>query len=45
VAVEAGYYDQSHMIDEFHALVGTTPASLVSEMRRQLDKESTIQGK
>ena len=34
VAVEAGYYDQSHMIDEFHALVGTTPASFVSEVRR-----------
>jgi len=37
VAIEAGYYDQSHMIDEFHALVGTTPASFVSEIRRQLD--------
>jgi AraC-like DNA-binding protein len=32
VAVEAGYYDQAHMIDEFQQLVGTTPASFVDEM-------------
>jgi len=32
VAIEAGYYDQAHMIDEFQQLVGTTPASFVGEM-------------
>jgi len=28
LAVEAGYYDQSHMIDAFQQLVGLTPGSL-----------------
>ena len=32
VAVEAGYYDQAHMIDEFQRLVGATPAAFVGEM-------------
>ncbi|NUP12519.1 MAG: AraC family transcriptional regulator [Polyangiaceae bacterium] len=27
LAVEAGYYDQAHLIGEFRALVGTTPAA------------------
>jgi AraC-like DNA-binding protein len=38
VAVEPGYYDQSHMIDEFHTLVGATPMSLMSEMRKALGR-------
>src|SRR5262249_18009210 len=33
VAVAAGYYDQAHMIDEFHQLAGATPRALVEELR------------
>ena len=29
--LDAGYYDQSHLIHEFHAFAGTTPAALVRE--------------
>jgi AraC-like DNA-binding protein len=29
IAVDAGYYDQAHMIGEFRALVGTTPEGFV----------------
>lgn len=29
IAVDAGYYDQSHMIGEFQALAGQTPAQVV----------------
>ena len=29
--LDAGYYDQSHLIHEFHAFAGTTPAAFVCE--------------
>lgn len=31
IAADAGYYDQAHMIAEFRALVGTTPAAFARE--------------
>jgi len=33
VAVAAGFYDQAHMIAEFHALAGATPEALLAELR------------
>lgn len=35
VAVEAGYYDQAHLIAEFHSIAGTTPQKFMSEIRDQ----------
>ena len=32
VAVEAGYYDQSHLVNEFRAITGTTPTRYASEL-------------
>jgi AraC-like DNA-binding protein len=36
VAAEAGFYDQSHLVGEFHALMGTNPTQWLSEERRNL---------
>jgi AraC-like DNA-binding protein len=36
VAVAAGYYDQPHMIDDFRAVTGETPAVLVAELARAM---------
>jgi AraC-like DNA-binding protein len=33
IAVAAGFYDQAHMIAEFHAIAGATPETLVAELR------------
>ena len=33
VAAATGYYDQAHLIAEFHAIVGVTPRALMSELR------------
>jgi AraC-like DNA-binding protein len=32
VAVEAGYYDQAHLIADFRAIAGTTPAAFLREL-------------
>lgn len=34
IAVAAGFYDQAHMIAEFHAVAGATPEALIAELRR-----------
>jgi AraC-like DNA-binding protein len=36
LALDAGFYDQSHMIDDVRALTGLTPAALHAERRMQL---------
>ncbi|MFQ5599552.1 MAG: DUF6597 domain-containing transcriptional factor [Candidatus Krumholzibacteriia bacterium] len=36
VAVDAGYYDQAHMISEFRALTGLTPGRFAASPRRQV---------
>jgi len=33
IAVDVGYYDQAHLIAEFHQLAGTTPTALLGELR------------
>jgi AraC-like DNA-binding protein len=33
IAVEAGYYDQAHLIAEFRAISGVTPRALLGELR------------
>jgi AraC-like DNA-binding protein len=33
IAVEAGYYDQAHLIAEFRAIAGVTPQALIAELR------------
>jgi AraC-like DNA-binding protein len=33
IAVAAGYYDQAHLIAEFHAIAGVTPRALLGELR------------
>ena len=30
IAVECGYYDQSHLINEFRAIAGVTPAAFAA---------------
>jgi len=37
IAAESGYYDQAHLIAEFHALAGATPQGLVEELRASSD--------
>jgi AraC-like DNA-binding protein len=32
IAVDAGFYDQAHLIGEFHALAGVTPQALIAEL-------------
>ena len=34
IAAETGYYDQAHLIDEFHAIAGVTPRALLAELGR-----------
>ncbi len=33
IAADAGYYDQAHLIAEFHAIAGATPSALLDELR------------
>jgi len=33
IAAAAGYYDQAHLIGEFHSISGVTPCALLSELR------------
>jgi AraC-like DNA-binding protein len=33
IAAGAGYYDQAHLIAEFHAIAGVTPGALLDELR------------
>ena len=33
VAAEAGYYDQAHLIAEFHAIAHVTPREFLGELR------------
>ena len=35
IAVAAGYYDQAHLIADFHAIAQTTPRALLAELRAQ----------
>lgn len=35
LALSAGYYDQSHMIEDFHALVGESPSAFISRTNRE----------
>lgn len=35
VAVDAGYYDQAHLIADFHVIAGTTPQKFLAEVRDQ----------
>ncbi|MBD9477680.1 AraC family transcriptional regulator [Pseudoxanthomonas sp. PXM02] len=39
IATDTGYYDQAHLIADFHAIAGRTPRSLLAELR-----ESDIAG-
>ncbi|HTF34269.1 MAG TPA: AraC family transcriptional regulator [Myxococcota bacterium] len=32
MALECGYYDQSHFIKEFHSFAGVTPVALLSHV-------------
>lgn len=34
IALEAGYYDQPHLIAEFRSLVGLTPGAFAERVRR-----------
>lgn len=36
VAASAGFYDQSHLVEHFQALMGTTPTQWLAEERRNL---------
>lgn len=33
IAADAGYYDQAHLIADFHAIAGNTPRALLAELR------------
>jgi len=33
IAAATGYYDQAHLIGEFHSICGVTPRALLSELR------------
>lgn len=33
IAADAGYYDQAHLIADFHAIAGCTPTRLLAELR------------
>lgn len=35
IAAAVGYYDQAHLIAEFHAIAGVTPRTLLAELRGQ----------
>jgi methylphosphotriester-DNA--protein-cysteine methyltransferase len=37
LALDAGFYDQSHMIDDVRELTGLTPSALHRERRMQLE--------
>ncbi|MCD9008085.1 helix-turn-helix domain-containing protein [Luteimonas sp. XNQY3] len=34
IAADAGYYDQAHLIADFHAIAGSTPRMLMAELMR-----------
>ncbi|WP_062355193.1 AraC family transcriptional regulator [Pseudoxanthomonas mexicana] len=33
IAADTGYYDQAHLIADFHAIAGSTPTTLMAELR------------
>lgn len=35
LAIDAGYYDQAHLIADFHAIAGTTPRKFMAEVRER----------
>ena len=35
IAVAAGYYDQAHLIADFHSIAGVTPRALLAELRAE----------
>ena len=37
-AIEAGYYDQSHLLKEFRSLVGITPKMYIQKKRLLMEK-------
>lgn len=37
IAAATGYYDQAHLIGEFHAISGVTPRALLDELVRGQD--------
>lgn len=41
IAVAAGYYDQAHLIDEFRAIAGVTPPTLLGELGARAAEFST----
>ncbi len=43
IAVAAGYYDQAHLIDEFRAIAGATPRTLLAELRGEPASQSPAQ--
>jgi len=34
IAADTGYYDQAHLIADFHAIAGSTPRALLAELRQ-----------
>lgn len=42
IAVTAGYYDQAHLIADFHALAGVAPRALLTELRASEGSMRTI---
>jgi len=45
VALDCGYYDQAHLIREFHALAGTTPGRLAERLAAErIDIQSVVRG-
>ena len=36
IAAAVGYYDQAHLIADFHAIAGTTPSAFLAELSGQV---------
>jgi AraC-like DNA-binding protein len=41
IAADTGYYDQAHLIADFHAIAGRTPRALLAELRES-DRDITV---